>query len=162
MVSELRWHPNQENCFLWQALSISLTLFSLSLTLWRTHTALMHKPVPPPTTRVCRSVRNSNGRRRHKHTNTWCKKGGKRGTGFQKGKDVTIKMTKCMSRRKTRRLKSHGSLSKDNLTALLSFFLRRMGSLWRRSISELADAPGTECGTHGWLSTVNCEQADRQ
>lgn len=24
MVSELRWHPNQENCFLWQMLSISL------------------------------------------------------------------------------------------------------------------------------------------
>ena len=162
MVSELRWHPNQENCFLWQALSISLTLFSLSLTLWRTHTALMHKPVPPPTTLLFLSFRNSNGLLRHKHKNTLCKKGVKRVTGFQKGKDVTIKMTKCMSRRKTRRLKSHGSLSRDNLTALLSFFLRRMGSLWRRSISELADAPGTECGTHGWLSTVNCEQADRQ
>lgn len=46
MVSELHWHPNQENCFLWQTLSISLTL-SLSLTLWRTHPALMHMPHPP-------------------------------------------------------------------------------------------------------------------
>lgn len=32
MVSELHWHPNKENCFLWQTLNISLTL-SLTLSL---------------------------------------------------------------------------------------------------------------------------------
>lgn len=60
----------------------SLSLFSLSLTLWRTHTALMQPP------RALSLVSKLKRLLRHKHKNTLCKKGVKRVTEFQKGKEV--------------------------------------------------------------------------
>lgn len=155
LVSKLHWHPNQENCFLWQmhsALFPSLSRFpSMSLTLSKTHAAPLL------------SLISKLERRRSPQTQTRCAKSSESCSGVSK---------------KVRKLHKH---KQNHRTAGKQtdyrpcHFIKRQTIIWESlwasfcvwpcSMPELADAGGSESGAHGWLSALNwviCKHTDQQ